>query len=357
MLRDNRLIGVDILRIVACFMIVGIHSTPNFVSNGSISDLINAILKSIYHVGLPIFFIISGYFILSKKITNTTDWYIRRVIKLIVPFSLISFAHFLYFEEVSPSLYSIDRFIKLTFSGIMNVSIHFWFFYVILSLYIITPLLQPLISKIKPRQALLISFFLIIAQTINSNFFIFSIGNGTPGSGFFLGIFAWFVYFFLGGLYSKINANLKKRTLLLLFFTFLLITIIMTIDSPNEKNIIYNQFDVNGTMYIYSSVTFFLFLQFKSSLKSTTRHALIKISELTYTTYLSHVLILKMFYNNLPNITMYLQSHNLHIAITIIVFLLSMAFSFAINPLMNFLIVNLERLFSIFLFTNRKPIK
>lgn len=357
MLRDNRLIGVDILRIIACFMIVGIHSTPNFVNDGSIGDLINAILKSIYHVGLPIFFIISGYFILSKKITNITDWYIRRIIKLIVPFSFISFAHFLYFEEGSFSLFSIEKFIKLTFSGIMNVSIHFWFFYVILSLYIITPLLQPLISKIKPRQALLISLLLIVAQTINSNFFIFSIGNGTPNSGFFLGISAWFVYFFLGGLYSKISANPKRITLLMLFFIFLLITVIMTIDTPNEKKIIYNQFDVNGTMYIYSSVTFFLFVQFKSSLNSTIRHAIIKISELTYTTYLSHVLILKIFYNNLPNITMYLQSHNLHIVITIIVFLLSMVFSFAINPLMNFLIGNLERFFLFFLFTNRKPIK
>ncbi|HCJ99049.1 MAG TPA: hypothetical protein DHV72_03365, partial [Serratia grimesii] len=210
MKNTDRNIGIDTLRVIACFMIVGIHSTPGFMNNGTTYDYINAILKSIYHVGLPVFFIISGYYALQIRVKNIAQWYTKKVTRLIIPFIIISFIHFLYFKNTSLSASIILEYLKLSTTGIMNVSIHFWFIYVIIAIYIFTPFISIIFSKLSANASAIILLTIISMQTLNSNIYLIGFFGLNLSADTNIGIFVWPLYFVLGGLYYKSEIIIKK---------------------------------------------------------------------------------------------------------------------------------------------------
>lgn len=60
-------INIDILRLIASFMIVAIHIYP-FVSKNEDVDYI--ITRVIFRIAVPFFLIITGYYILPKATKN-----------------------------------------------------------------------------------------------------------------------------------------------------------------------------------------------------------------------------------------------------------------------------------------------
>ncbi|MMZ54815.1 Inner membrane protein YiaH [compost metagenome] len=335
MKNTDRNIGIDTLRVIACFMIVGIHSTPGFMNNGTIHDYINAILKSIYHVGLPVFFIISGYYALQARVKNIAQWYTKRVTRLLVPFIIISFIHFLYFKNTSLSTSLILEYLKLSITGIMNISIHFWFVYVIIAIYIAMPFISIVVSKLSANASVITLLAIISMQTLNSNTYLTGYFGFNLSADTNIGIFVWPLYFVLGGLYYKSETIIKKYNYNLILLVSFLVTALMTMSTPNIKGIDFHQFDVNGSMILYSSSLFLIFLNMKTKVSPKTASAIGKLSGLTYLIYLSHVMVLKFLYNNFPETTTYLQGHNLHIFITITAFIITAMIAFIVSPTIN----------------------
>lgn len=66
MVKKKRNIGIDLIKIVACFLVITLHSLSP-VDPVVYNNIFNI---SLYYVGtlaIPIFFMASGYFVLNKK--------------------------------------------------------------------------------------------------------------------------------------------------------------------------------------------------------------------------------------------------------------------------------------------------
>lgn len=59
-MNKNRIVGLDLLKIIACLGVVGLHTI------GKDSSEINRILYYLCGYAIPCFFMVHGYFILNK---------------------------------------------------------------------------------------------------------------------------------------------------------------------------------------------------------------------------------------------------------------------------------------------------
>ena len=143
---DNKNIRIyyfDILRIVSCFSVILIHVSARYYylfnlksNNWKIAHCFNGISR----FGVPIFFMISGALFLSKDISFSKIFnkYIRRLlIKLII----WSFIYSIYKNDLS------KKNIKFIIINFFKGNYHFWYLYVIIELYLITPFLREIIKK------------------------------------------------------------------------------------------------------------------------------------------------------------------------------------------------------------------
>ncbi len=90
---ETREYNMDCLRIVCCFLIVLLHFSSSYwscVPIGSYSFIVMSVYNCITRVGVPIFIMLSGYFLLGKQ--NRFEWksYIKRPLKLLLTFYIWS---------------------------------------------------------------------------------------------------------------------------------------------------------------------------------------------------------------------------------------------------------------------------
>ena len=149
---------ITIVRTCAMFFIILCHYFAFFDGLEALSQLLN--------VGVPIFFIISGFLYGQKRITNIIQWYKKQFVKIIIPlytYYLISGFFLLLIGKLGELNYFEVLKQLLNLQGICGGKIgniqtgHLWFITFILICYLITPLLQLFREKLNLlRVALLI---------------------------------------------------------------------------------------------------------------------------------------------------------------------------------------------------------
>lgn len=143
----ERFVSFDFIRFVAIILVVCIHS------QGALREAVvmevdpygelhwcRALWHVIY-VAVPLFVMLSGALLLGKQ-ESFSDFFKRRLTRVLVPFVVWSIIlGFLLYYKTNHSLYgSIEWIISQTFSsGIYHV---YWYIYLIIGLYLITPILR-----------------------------------------------------------------------------------------------------------------------------------------------------------------------------------------------------------------------
>lgn len=206
---------LELLRIICCFAVIMIHVSPEYSLTGKYNHTA-LILQSIVRAGLPIFFIISGYFLLNQPITSLRKFYMARIPSVVIPFLVYGYIHFFMVHQmwnlpgswhafIEPG--QALEFLRLVVAGpAVNykpfVSQHFWFVYWILGLYLITPALKVLTDAIKPEHAVTAILILIGLQAYNLY---------VPNTPIFLpSINIWLLYYVLGGLLKRVDGERFK---------------------------------------------------------------------------------------------------------------------------------------------------
>ncbi|MBM6729524.1 acyltransferase [Limosilactobacillus ingluviei] len=229
----NRNYGIDILKIISCLMVVGLHvfTVKSWTFN------LNDILKSyVYYLGtlaIPIFFMINGFFMLNKgktvsyKYIKKKEWFFLRIVLLAIiilaiPFSLKN--HQNYFETVYFIFLSSLQF-KVNNSGIL---MHFWFFWSLILILLGVPLFYKLLHrKCKIYTLLLLVLFIFnICLDVANHFQRVPYDQYVPQ---FLRMNLWVFYYFIGGIigynfdsFSRIiNSHKKKWVVCTIFFVLL----------------------------------------------------------------------------------------------------------------------------------------
>lgn len=191
---------VDFLRFLGAFLVVLAH-----IENWGASP---AWAKNFYYtisrVGVPLFFLISGYLLLSKQ-EDLQTFFRKRASRIIIPFLVWSIIY-----DVQNS----DAFVGgVTLEGILKMFIrilrgpretHLWFFYSLIGLYLLTPILRVFIANARNSEILYYIALWFIAMPI-----LFIVEAFTPlKNGFEIyytgGYVGYFLLgYFLGGLETK----------------------------------------------------------------------------------------------------------------------------------------------------------
>ncbi len=212
----------ELLRIIAMIFIILHHFSVHGGFNFSPSDLsLNRFwidfISMFGKVGVDLFVLISGYFLISKD-GPLID--IKRILKIWIPmiiYGIIIYLLFVTFDNQPITFISLyNRFIP-TLSG------HWWFASTYIVLFLLHPFLNALLRRIDQKTYKILILLMITIWSIIPTFLNKSLeGNNLT---WFITLYAIAGYIRLYGL----NPKIKRSHYLISFITLSLITILLTI--------------------------------------------------------------------------------------------------------------------------------
>lgn len=150
-MENKRIVWTDWLRVMACFMVMVVHSTEPIYLGGdgafiaSASDAWwSAFFDSLVRSCVPLFVIASAYLQFPVHY-STGEFFRRRAVRILVPFVIWSVFYAFYWGE------PISNFKDLVFNFNYNAG-HLWFVYMLIGLYLIMPLLSPWAEKVGKKE-------------------------------------------------------------------------------------------------------------------------------------------------------------------------------------------------------------
>lgn len=173
---DNKRIAfLDYTRVAACLMVIIYHvcsETAFYYDMDSHLTLFRNedahLWGSFYyilgHIGVPIFFMISGWLLLPVAESETTFGFYRRRFRRIIPPFLV-FSVFYVFEPVIMGRADIqERLHMLTNIPFTFANSHLWYIYVLVGLYLVIPVISPWLRKATAREELLLIALFVLTS-------------------------------------------------------------------------------------------------------------------------------------------------------------------------------------------------
>lgn len=293
----------DALRIIAIISVIAIHVFASFrdyyLPINKMYYVIISYMDSITRMGVPIFFMITGAFMLSSKKEQSYNEYIKqRIPKLLIPFIIFSLIYYLYEGIKNNSYMSFLDFI-MTFLTSSGVKYHLWFMYVIIIIYFFIPFLGTMVRNLNRKNLkiliLLIFIFGNLLYTIN----LYSIKFEIPiFSGISLpDIIKYTNYLFVG--YYLYNYKIDKKNKKVINILGILLLIILPF-----ADLLYINNQRNDVMYTASSIFAFfasisLFIYFKENydnfkISDKITKIIDKTIPIVFYIYMVHVIIIEL---------------------------------------------------------------
>ena len=191
---NDRNSSIELLRIVAMFMIVISHSSIHGLSNSSSDLIINNIFKDILtlgNLGVAIFVIITGYVSTGKDIK------IKKIISLEFQVLFYSIIFYVISTIINHSNILSSELLKSFFPILFK---KYWFMSAYMILYLFIPFINEFISNIDSKK-----FYKFILLNV---FLVFLIPTITTCDLYFNELFQIFTFYFIGA-YLRIN-NVKS---------------------------------------------------------------------------------------------------------------------------------------------------
>lgn len=155
----SRIVFLDWLRVIACFMVILVHCIEPFYLGGpgtyiaSLSDAcwvtgINSALRS----AVPLFVLASSYLLFPLK-TDVPTFFRKRIVRVFVPFLIWSL---LYAVVPMPGsdgeVDAAGNLMSLLFNFVMTSSGHLWFVYMLLGVYLVMPMISPWVKTLSRKE-------------------------------------------------------------------------------------------------------------------------------------------------------------------------------------------------------------
>lgn len=159
----------DALRVLAAYLVVALHCVSDCLSSGywygARSWWACSLINSAARMGVPLFFMLSGYLLLRDRRTlDVRSFYARRLKRLLPPFLIWNAVCFAAGALRSGEALSAGRFLReLAFRG---SGYHLWFIYEILAMYLLSPFLKRLLDGCRRREGWLFLLLLLLPCTV-----------------------------------------------------------------------------------------------------------------------------------------------------------------------------------------------
>ena len=167
-INHDRVVFVDYIRVVACFLVMLVHASENFYAAdssglaGCVSMLVNEDNRfwvafydgTLGRISVPLFMIVSAFLLVPMKSGYTmTSFYKRRLLRVVPPMVVFMFAY-----TFLPLLWngmtweqSMTDLKHLPFN-FPSMAGHLWFMYPLISVYLIIPVVSPWLERASARD-------------------------------------------------------------------------------------------------------------------------------------------------------------------------------------------------------------
>ena len=264
----SRVVYVDALKIFASFSVVFLHmAAGGWIAAGIETFEWNVfnLYDSITRFGVPVFVMASGMFLLNPaKNLSYVDIYKKYIPRIVFCFLSWSFLYAVYPFVSGKMEYKPDIFMKAFIFG----HYHLWYLYMIVGLYIITPLLRKIVQDKKSVEyfillsvifAFLLPFTAKLFQLKDLDMFVrkFDVNLVLGYSGYFLG----------GYYLDKFELGKKSRKFIYVLGLFCIIatavlTYIVSVEAGKANDIFYSYLSPN---VLLASIAVFVFFKYEVS--------------------------------------------------------------------------------------------
>lgn len=301
---------VDLVRVLAVFQVALVHLSFPIFFKGDLPPSAWAAANfydSLSRMGVPLFFMVSGALLLPK--TEPLGVFFRkRFLKVGLPTLFWTTAYLLWSVEAyrdgsMPALRVALSMLKAVYLG--DIEIHLWFLYVLVGLYLVTPLLRRLVSAAaRPELAYFLLLWLLGAPLVE-------LGKRLTGyqTAFQIPLVTGYVgYFILGFWLADIRLAARGRWLALVglllavavtyFGTALLSSRTETIDA-----FLYSYFSLPTVLA--SACAFLLLKDLGQRLDGRPQAALRALSATSFGVYLVHILVIDLLRSGALGLRLY----------------------------------------------------
>ena len=266
--------AIDIIRIFAFVFIVFLHTL-----NRQFGVDVWMGGYAIISIGVNLFIMISGYLLLDK--TEEAIVFFKKRILNILPLFLVFNIIYIYFGKIP---------IMPILKGKAISASHFWYIYMILGLYLLTPWLQKVL-KYAEKETLFVVFLWFLCNILNPYLRYFNLAE-IPFSNFPLTGFIG--YYILGYLVKKYDNKVKRTSFILIIVIYFLGFMLSYLSTKYVLAVtgkrVSDFFDKNSLGTFIMTISFFVFwCKFNFS----KRDRIIKIvADSTYFAFLVHLIVL-----------------------------------------------------------------
>ena len=265
---------IDIIRIFAFVFIVFLHTL-----NRQFGVDVWMGGYAIISIGVNLFIMISGYLLLDK--TEEAIVFFKKRILNILPLFLVFNIIYIYFGKIP---------IMPVLKGKAISASHFWYIYMILGLYLLTPWLQKVL-KYAEKETLFVVFLWFLCNILNPYLRYFNLAE-IPFSNFPLTGFIG--YYILGYFVKKYDNKVKRASFILIIVIYALGFLLSFLSTKYVLAVtgkrVSDFFDKNSLGTFIMTLSFFVFwCKFNFS----KRDRIIKIvADSTYFAFLVHLIVL-----------------------------------------------------------------
>ena len=266
--------AIDIIRIFAFVFIVFLHTL-----NRQFGVDVWMGGYAIISIGVNLFIMISGYLLLDK--TEEAIVFFKKRILNILPLFLVFNIIYIYFGKIP---------IMPILKGKTISASHFWYIYMILGLYLLTPWLQKVL-KYAEKETLFVVFLWFLCNILNPYLRYFNLAE-IPFSNFPLTGFIG--YYILGYFVKKYDNKVKRASFILIIVIYALGFLLSFLSTKYVLAVtgkrVSDFFDKNSLGTFIMTLSFFVFwCKFNFS----KRDRIIKIvADSTYFAFLVHLIVL-----------------------------------------------------------------
>lgn len=280
---------IDTLRTIATLLVILLHVSAEYVIKG-MNDLtfdtsfwIGNIVDSFSRICVPLFVLISGMFLVGRNETFEQS-YQKRASRILIPLITWTIIYLLYQISISFITDNAIDIKSILISAILgNPFYHMWYLFMIIGLYLITPVINNSISKASRNNLWIVATLLLLFGMLNSSYDKFM-----NNKSFFI---LWFVnylgYFILGYLIKDSKRSFSIFGLSIVYIISSLLIAFLSLYTIKTYDSLYfygylTPFVIIGSLSFYK-----LFHQLKLG-----ENIFSKISHLTLGIYLIHAGVL-----------------------------------------------------------------
>lgn len=295
-MKDKRAYNIDLLRVIACTFVIMLHVGSIYLGDDyNFNFIIGNFFDSFGIIAVPLFVMISGYFIIGNDKNLDFKYFYSKTLKnIVIPTIIWSLIYLLYSELIT--ILSMVANNNFNSSNLLNPLValfkgvpyyHMWYMYMIIGLYLLAPLIIRIKNEISPKSFKNLGFiFLFIG-------FISELTNELFWNVKCIEFIGYFMFGYIIKTYSE-KIKVKKEIFIGLFLLSFIAIFIST-------NLLCKYKIGDNTLYFYQNLSPFVILGSLSfftifiNIKNTKDNILIdKLAKHSFTIYILHAGIINI---------------------------------------------------------------